>query len=165
MDSLISTFHIDWHLILAQAVNFIVVIFVLWRFALKPLAKLMDERGKTIAGGLTDAETNKKMLAKTEAEYAEALNHARKEASVILTDAKKDAEVKRGELLEKAKSDAQKVIADGMKSLENEKMKMLDDAKKELAQMVVSATEKVLEGTITPKIEASLVEKSINEVK
>ena len=56
MDSLISTFHIDWHLIVAQLVNFAVVILVLWRFALKPLGKLMDERGQTIAGGLENAK-------------------------------------------------------------------------------------------------------------
>ena len=59
MDSLISTFHIDWHLIVAQLVNFAVVILVLWRFALKPLGKLMDERGQTIAGGLENEEAGR----------------------------------------------------------------------------------------------------------
>ncbi len=43
MESIISTFHIDWKIIIAQAVNFAVVFIVLYIFALKPLSKLMAE--------------------------------------------------------------------------------------------------------------------------
>ena len=49
MDSIISTFHIDWKIIIAQAINFGVVFIVLYIFALKPLSKLMNERAEKIA--------------------------------------------------------------------------------------------------------------------
>ena len=48
MDSIIETFHLDWKLFLAQVVNFTIVVFVLWRFAFKPLAKNLAERTRTI---------------------------------------------------------------------------------------------------------------------
>ena len=63
MDSLITTFHIDWKMIIAQLINFVVVFFVLYRYALKPLAKLMEERGTTIEDGLKNADKQKELLA------------------------------------------------------------------------------------------------------
>lgn len=164
MDSLISTFHIDWHLIVAQAVNFIVVILVLWYFALRPLAKLMDERGKTIAGGLDNAKKQEALLVAQKAEYEAALAEARKEAATILKQTKKEADAKRIEILEKTKEEQSQIVKDTARQLAAEKAKMLDEAKHDIAALVVAATEKVLEGTMTPKIESQLVEKSIREM-
>lgn len=164
MDSLISTFHIDWHLIVAQAVNFIVVIAVLYYFALRPLSKLMDERGKTIAGGLENAKKQEELLVKQKEEYDAALAQARAEGALIMKEAKKDAEKKRAELLAKAEEDALGVIAAGKKQLEAEKMQMLDEAKKELVGMITNATEKVLGAVVTDRVESKIVEESIKEL-
>ena len=54
MDSIINTFHIDWKIIIAQAVNFGIVFVVLYIFALKPLNKLMAERAEKIKKGVED---------------------------------------------------------------------------------------------------------------
>ena len=73
MNSIITTFHIDWKIILAQAVNFAIVFAVLYFFALKPLNKLMAERAEKIAKGVNDAKTNAETLTATKAEYDRAL--------------------------------------------------------------------------------------------
>lgn len=164
MDSLITTFHIDLKLIIAQMINFAIVFFVLYRFALKPLGTLMDERQKTISQGLTDAKTNAETLEQTQKQYADALAQARKEASDIITTAKKDAELQKTLILESTKADANQILAQGTAQLAQEKTKMLADAKVELAGIVIAATEKVLEGTVKGSIESTLVTKSINEV-
>jgi F-type H+-transporting ATPase subunit b len=164
MDSLISTFHIDWHLILAQAINFVIVIAVLYFFALKPLKKMMDERGATIAGGLENAKKQEALLLAQQAEYDKALQQARIDASNIMKDAKKDAENKRAELLEKAQTESQAVVDAGKKQLLAEKAKMLDDAKAELVSMIVGATEKVLGSAATGPVETKLVEESIKNM-
>ena len=49
MDSLITTFHIDWKIVIAQVINFGIVFAVLYFFALKPLSKLMKEREDIIS--------------------------------------------------------------------------------------------------------------------
>ena len=64
MDSIISTFHIDWKIIIAQMINFGVVFVVLYIFALKPLSKLMTERGEKIETGISDAKKSSKLLQK-----------------------------------------------------------------------------------------------------
>ena len=56
MEEIIKTFHIDWKLLIAQAVNFAIVVFALYKFAYKPLLKTMNERTAKIEQGLKDAE-------------------------------------------------------------------------------------------------------------
>ena len=120
MDSLISTFHIDWHLIVAQAVNFAIVFAVLYWFALKPLGTLMEERKETIEKGLSDAKSNAQLLANTEKEYADALAKARQESAAIVASAKKDAGVEKDRILTEAKKQSDNLIAAGKKELEAE---------------------------------------------
>ncbi|MBY0376798.1 ATP synthase F0 subunit B, partial [Patescibacteria group bacterium] len=92
MESIISTFHIDWKIIIAQAINFGIVFVVLYIYALKPLSKLMKERSETIAKGIDDAKLSQEVLQKTNKEYEEILAKARKEANDIFQKGKKEAE-------------------------------------------------------------------------
>jgi F-type H+-transporting ATPase subunit b len=164
MDSLIETFHIDWKLMIAQAINFAVVLLVLWRFALRPLKKLMDERSKTIEGGLMNAEKQKDLLKAQQEQYDATLAKARAEASELMKEVKKDAEAKRQELLAKAQEESLAVLASGKAQLEADKAKMLTEAKTELVAMITTATEKVLGETVTAKVESKLVEDSIKNI-
>src|SRR3989338_11365093 len=118
MDSIISTFHIDCKIIVAQAINFGVVFIVLYIFALKPLNKLMAERAEKISKGVNDAKTNADMLKATCVEYDEVLAKARIEANNFFQEGKKEALAKRDAMLEDAKTEVAKVIENGKKSLQ-----------------------------------------------
>lgn len=144
MESIISTFHIDWKIIIAQAINFAVVFVVLYVYALKPLAKLMAERGEKIGKGIDDAKTNAELLAKSELEYEAALTKARNEANKIFQDGKKEAEAKKLAMLEEAKNEVSTIIANGKKTLEAEKAKMVEEAKSEIVSLAMAATEKLI---------------------
>src|SRR3989344_697952 len=95
MESIISTFHIDWKIIIAQMVNFAVVFAVLYVFALKPLGKLMKERSEKIGQGLNDAKTNAKLLEETNKKYDEMLAKAKIEATNIFNQGKKEGEAEK----------------------------------------------------------------------
>lgn len=164
MDSLIQTFHIDWHIMVAQAINFVIVLFVLWRFAIKPLGKLMAERSEKIKEGLLEGEKNRILLADTEKAYEEALAKARKEGADIISEAKKNAELKKAELLKNAEAEVSMIMKNSKDTLLAEKQKMLDDARSELGAMVVSATEKVLRGTVNSHVDHKLVEEAVNNL-
>jgi F-type H+-transporting ATPase subunit b len=145
MDSFITTFHIDWKIIIAQAINFVVVLVVFYLLAYKPLKKLMKERSERIARGVEDAKSNASLLAHTQKEYDDVLQRARVEAHEIFQEGKAQAEIKRNEMMEETKKDVETMIAHGKKTLESEKTKMIEDAKKEIVTLVVRATEKLLE--------------------
>lgn len=144
MDSIISTFHIDWKIIIAQAINFGVVFVVLYIFALKPLSKLMAERSEKIGKGIDDAKTNASLLEKTNAEYNAMLAKAQTEANKIFQEGKKESEAKKALMLEDAKNEVALVIENGKKTLEAEKVKMVEDAKKEIVNLAMLATEKLI---------------------
>jgi F-type H+-transporting ATPase subunit b len=144
MDSIISTFHIDWKIIIAQAINFGVVFIVLYIFALKPLSKLMAERSEKIGRGIEDAKTNATLVAKTEKEYDEMLTKAKNEADKIFQDGKKEALAKKAMMLEEAKAEVAVVIENGKKMLEADKVKMVEEAKKEIVTLAMLATEKLI---------------------
>ena len=161
MDSLISTFHIDWKIIIAQAINFGIVFLVLYVFALKPLKKLMAERTTKIEGGVNDAKTNAELLSKTKKEYDDVLAKARVEAHTIFQEGKKEAEEKKAKMMEDASKEVEGIIANGKKILESEKVKMVEEAKAEIVSLVVKATEKLLETTDSKSFD----EKTLEQIK
>ncbi|MEK7105883.1 MAG: F0F1 ATP synthase subunit B [Patescibacteria group bacterium] len=144
MESIISTFHIDWKIIVAQAVNFIIVFIVLYIYALKPLSKLMKERSEKISKGIDDAKVNAEVLGQTQKEYDAMLAKARIDAQKVFEGAKKEGEIKKSELLEISRKDVATMIENGKKSLEAEKAKIMEDAKKEIVALAMTATEKIM---------------------
>jgi F-type H+-transporting ATPase subunit b len=144
MESIIETFHIDWKIIVAQAVNFAIVFVVLYVYALKPLSKLMGERADKIAKGIDDAKANSATLEKTKKEYEEILLKARAEAQKIFEEGKKEAMVKKENMISDAKTEVAGIIENGRKTLEADKVKMVEDAKKDLASLAMLAAEKIM---------------------
>ncbi|MES2416158.1 MAG: F0F1 ATP synthase subunit B [Patescibacteria group bacterium] len=144
MDSLISTFHIDFKLMIAQLFNFALVFVCLYFIAAKPLRKLIGERDEEIKKGLADAKTNAEMLENTAKESEAAMRKARTEANEIFDKAKKEVEKKKTEMLESAQKEVASMLAQGKKTLDSEREKMLNEVKNEVAGLVISATEKIL---------------------
>lgn len=161
MDSFIETFHIDWKIIIAQGINFIIVLFVLYFLIVKPLKKLMKERSEHIEGGLHDAKMNAELLANTKKEYDSIVASARTEAHTIFQEGKKEAETKKAEMIENAKKEVDNMILNGKKVLESEKAKILEEAKSEIVGLVVKATEKLLESKTDEKFDSN----SMNQIK
>lgn len=161
MDSFIETFHIDWKILIAQAINFLVVFVVLYFLALKPLKKIMSERSEKIEKGVSDAKTNAELLDKTQKEYDAILAKAKIEAHEIFKEGKKEAEENKTQMLELAQQDVENMVKNGKKVLESEKVKMIEDAKKEIVSLVVKATEKLLESNP----DESFDEKTLNKIK
>ena len=144
MESIINAFHIDYKIILAQVVNFGIVFVVLYFYAIKPLGKIMKERGEKIQRGVNDAKTNAEILSKTNIEYEEAMIKAKAQANEIFQEGKKEATAKRAEMLEEAKDEVALLVENGKKTLEAEKVKMVEEAKKEIVSLAMLATEKLI---------------------
>lgn len=134
----------DWQVALANLFNFLIIFFVLKKYAFGPIGKIIKERQASIKEGLASAEKNTKLLESTKKEQEQILLNARAEANNIILEAKKDAAVKREQLVEDTKKDISLMIENNKKHLEIEKTKMLTEAKKEIVSLVIQTTEKVL---------------------
>ncbi len=164
MEQIFNTFHIDWKLLIAQAINFAIVVAVLYKFAYKPLMKHMKERTNKIDQGLKDAENARKQLEKAQDEKEAEIVKAKKEARLILEGAQKQAEKNKGATVAEAKEEAEKVVQQAKKQIEGEKEKMLVEVRSEVGQLVVAATEKVVDEKIDDKKDRKLVEEAVRDI-
>jgi len=161
MEELIKTFHIDVKLIIAQAVNFGIVLFVLWKFAYKPVLKTLNDRSSKIEKGIKDAENAGKKLAETEEKEKEVLGNARKEAQIIMTKAEDSAKKNKEELENMAKEQAEKIIATAKTQIEEENQKMIKEVKAEIGELVVFATEKIIGEKLDKNKDKELINKAM----
>ena len=161
MDSLISTFHIDLRLFIAQLVNFAIVFSILYFFAFKPLVKVMTDRSEKIDQSLKDADEIEKRLALTEKEQGDIILAAKKQANLIIEEADKRGEERRNELIAKAKEDVGQVINAEREKMIREKGETLKEIKKEVASLVVLTVEKLLNEKMNSDKDQELIKKLV----
>ncbi|TAK03704.1 ATP synthase F0 subunit B [Patescibacteria group bacterium] len=140
----LATFGIDGRILLAQLINFLVVLFVLKRFAWGPIAARLDARSKKIEEGMKDAEEAAKRLKSADAERASMLSATRSEASAIVEKARADSEAMRAELIARAKGDVERVVMGGKAQLKAEQEAMKAELKRDVAEFAVEAARRIL---------------------
>jgi len=160
MDELIKTFHIDWKLLTAQLVNFAIVVWVIYRFGLKPLMKVMDKRSQEIQKSLDDAKKIETNLMMSEQEREEKIQTAKKEASAIIEQARLHGQKQAEEMIDQAKTEVKTVINQAKEQIQSEKHKMLKEIKQEVGQLVISSTKKVLNEVMNSKIDQEIIKKA-----
>lgn len=164
MDSLLGTFHINFQAVIFQIINFAIVFAVLYWFAIRKLVQMLDERSKTIAQGLADAERNAALLKESESAYKAELERARKEAYEIVQSAKKDAEQKREELVAETAKQVDRMLTEGKSELAREKATIVREAQEQMTGVVIDAAEKALDDVLADGgLDKKLIEKRIHD--
>ncbi len=165
MDELIQTFHIDWKLLIAQIINFGIVLGVLWWFAIKPLMRIMKKRSGDIEQSLKDAEEIEKKLQAAEEKKDAILTEAKKQAQVIVDDSNKQAEKIKEDKLKQTREEMEKIAAKTKASLASEKEKMVSEAKAEVADLIVQASSKVVGENLDAERNKKIIVETVNQVK
>lgn len=165
MPDLITTLGIDWKLLLANTLTFFLVLWVLRKFAYRPIMDVLDRRQKTIGQGLDAAKQSKEELAAILRDKEQVLKVAKTEALAIVTEAKKQGQEVRQKLADQAASDTAATVERTKTLLERERQDMVRQAKTELADLVVRATGKVLDQKITPEDRARLTTEAVTALK
>lgn len=161
---LISALGLDVRILLAQLLNFAILIFVLWRFAYKPVFNILEERRAKVIKGLKDGEeAEEKLLAATERQK-EIIAESRKEANLIIEEAKKKAEIRYQEIIAKSKTDLQLIINEEREKIAAEKGQMVREVKQETARLIALALEKILAEKIDEKKDGELIARIIKDL-
>ena len=147
MESLLDAFGIDWKLLLAQLVNFGVLLAALTWFLYKPVMKTLDERKAKIAQGVLDAERAAEAAATADADAAKVVKGAEGEAEGIVSSARDLAGAEKARIMKEAETRAAAVAADAEARAQETAAKALRDSEKEIARIAVLAAEKVLKET------------------
>ncbi len=144
MGQLFAAFGLDGSLLLAQAINFGVLMVVLWFVLYKPVMKMLEARRQKIAQGVEDAEKAAQKLATADEEASSRVRGAEQEADSILTLARKSGQTERERIIKEAEARSAAIEADADARAKETAAKTLRDSEKEVARLAVLAAEKVL---------------------
>lgn len=164
MGEVISTFHIDIKLLIAQVVNFAIVFAVLYYFGIKPLMKVLQERSQKIDDSLKNAEKIKSELADTQKQRDEIIIRAKSEATSILAEVNQQGEARKLEMLAKAKEEINIIITKTKQDLEREKKSISQQLKAETGELVVQAIEKILAEKLDDSMDKNYIKKTIDNI-
>jgi F-type H+-transporting ATPase subunit b len=135
---------IEWPLLLAQIINFLMLIVLLRAFLYKPLLNMLSARKERIAQSMKDAERVRAAAREAEAEKAKVLEVARREAQEIRAQATRDAEKIAQDVRSRAETEATEIRMKAQADAQKQTELALADANKQIADLAILATEKLL---------------------
>ena len=161
---ILNQFGINPILLLAQVVNFFVLLLILKRFLYKPILKVLEERKVKIEESLKNAEAIEKKLQETEVEAEKILAKALNEGQKIIDESKQAAaqivaDSQRGaaEIINKAQIQAKEVSL-------AEKVKIQQEIREDLGDIVLLVFEKIMGRKITDRQQKEFIEKEIKNL-
>jgi F-type H+-transporting ATPase subunit b len=159
-----SNFGVTWPKFIAQVILFLVVYWVLNKYAFGPVLKMLNERRRRIEEGQHNAEKIKKQLAEAELRYQEVLRKANEEATRLLEEARTSSDAISAKQLQQAIKDAEGIIAKAQETIVQERNKMVSEVKKEMVGLVVKTTAKVVGKVLTPEDQKRLSEETVKQL-
>jgi F-type H+-transporting ATPase subunit b len=159
-----STFGVTWPKFIAQVILFLLVYWVLSKYAFGPVLKMLHERRRRIEEGQHNAEKIKKQLAEAELRYQEVLRKANEEATKLLEQARSSSDAISQRQLQQAIKDAEGIIAKAQDTIVQERNKMIYEVKKEMVGLVVNTTAKVVGKVLTPEDQKRLSEETVKQL-
>src|SRR5215472_12374567 len=164
VERIATTFGVDWPHLLAQIVSFCIVCFILYRFAYRPVLKMLEVRRQQIAQGQANAEQIKAELAKTEAQRQEVMAQANVQASKFIEEARAAAARLQEQEKEKAIAAAEQIMSKAREAAAQEHEQMLADLKRQVGRLVVQATATVTGKILTAEDQRRLAEETAKQV-
>ncbi len=150
-------------LIIWTLLAFVIVFFILKKFAWQPILKSMNDREQGIADSLSTAEKIKTEMSQMKSENEALLVKAREERAQMLKEAKETKDKIINEAKEQAKVETNKIIADAQSVINQQKMAALTDLKNQVGTLVVEVSEKILRRELSNKQEQESYIKQLAE--
>jgi len=154
-----------WTTLFFTVLNILILYFILKKILFKPVTKFMNTRSDKIKEALKMAEETRIKVEKMEEEHQSRLKKAKKEGEELIKSYEAKAKKAQDEIIAKAKEDSAKLIENTRNELEVEKEQLLISLKTEISDLVLEASEKILNKNLDNKENRKLIENFINEDK
>ena len=161
---LLDNLGVDGPKLIAQLINFGIVLFVLWRFAYKPVLEMLETRRQKIAKSMDEAEQIKAELAETQAERDKVMAEANQKAEKLIADAKEAAKQVGKAEGERAVKQAEEIIRKAREATEADRERMMSELKAEIGRLVVETTAKVSGKVLTAEDQQRLIDETNKEL-
>ena len=153
----------DLGLLLWTLLAFLIVFFLLKKFAWPAIIKGLSDREENIAKSIASAEKIKLEMAQLKNDNEAFLVKAREERALLLKEAKETKDKIIGEAKDEAKAQAAKIVADAQVTINHQKMAALTDLKNQVGNLVIEVSEKILRRELTNKADQETYIKQLAE--
>ena len=161
---LLDNLGVDGPKLIAQLINFGIVLLVLWKFAYKPVLEMLETRRQKIAKSMDEAEQIKAELAETQAERDKVMAEANARAEKLIADAKEAAKQVGKAEGERAVKQAEEIIRKAREATEADRERMMSELKAEIGRLVVETTAKVSGKVLTAEDQQRLIDETNKEL-
>lgn len=148
-------------LIFWKALTFLLLLYVLYKFAWGPITNALEEREETIDSSIKRAEKALAEAKQIQADNEKARREAEQKAQQIMREARESAETLRAEERESVRAEIQQMRDQAQQEIEREKQSALDELRAEVADLAIQAAEKILDENLDAKRQHKLVDKFI----
>jgi len=136
---------LDVGLLISQAVNFGLLLALLYFLLYKPLLHKLEERAERIKKGVDDAEQAKELLAEAETHYQDEIDRARHEAHEIIERATRSGEQQRQEMLAQARQEAHDLILRAQQQTQRETQERQIALRQQVVDLAISAASRLMQ--------------------
>lgn len=161
----LETFGINWRLLAAQIVNFLILLLVLHRFLYKPIIRILEKRKKDIEENEKRTAFLERRMEETEQTYKEKMREAEREVVRRMEEAAKKAEETRRELVEEGEKERRRIVEEAKREARQEGERQKEELRKETKTLIKEGVKKILEHIGDERAENALwtrAEKEIN---
>jgi len=155
---------LDYKLIIAQIVNFVLLLVILQRLAYKPVLKMLKDRTEKIEKSLKQAKKIEEELKNTEETKLSEIKKAKEEAQEIIKGAYETSEKRSQESIERTKTKTQEIVEKAKQEIRAEKENSVQEAKKEITDISIQIAGKIIGENIDKNKQKDLVDDVLKKV-
>ena len=153
-------------LIFWMTIAFLAILFILGKFAWKPILKSLKEREMSIDQALHAADKAREEMKQLQFSNEQLLREAKNERDAILADARKIKDTIIEEAKTRANEEANRIFLSAKENIENEKMAVMIDLKNQIGELSIAIARKILMRELSePKKQEDFVQQLIKDVK
>jgi|CXWL01.1.fsa_nt_gi F-type H+-transporting ATPase subunit b len=146
---MLNTLGVDWSVLIAQAINFAVLLAALTYLLYKPILRMIDERRERVKQSMDHAATLEKRVSEMEQDRKNRMKEIDDQSKEFLLQAKQQADGMKKEILDAAKVEVDHLLEKGRKQLDDERRTLLADMQKTVTNVGVELAGKILSREFT----------------
>lgn len=164
VESLLHDLGIDLKAIIIQAIGFLLLLTVLWRFAFGKIGQVLEARRNEIHSRIQKLEEGQRELEHLKAELQNRLDQIETEARTKLQNAINEANAEKGRIVERARQEAESELARAFAEIQAEKERAISELRANVADLAIAAAEKILEANLDDQKHRKLVDDFIKQL-
>ncbi len=149
--------------LLAQVINFLILLVLLYLAAYKPILRMLNQRSARIKESMEQAEAIRQQTARTEVEVKAQLEAARREGQAIIAQATQIGERLKEEARKEARQEAESLITKARLEIQRERDETINELRQEFVDIAITTAEKVIKETLDEEKHRRLIEEVLEE--